>query len=90
MAQAFMAQHDKHQGIKKAHVTATFPLSDELAAQLQEIVRKMTPAKQIELDRHIDPTLLGGYVLQVEDKRLDQSLRKRLSVISEQLLIKDY
>ena len=90
IAQAFLAQYDEYQGIKKAHVTTTFPLSDELAAQLQQIVQKMTPAKQVELDRHIDPALLGGYVLQVEDKRLDQSLRKQLSVISDQLLVKNY
>lgn len=90
IAQAFLAQHDEYQGIKKAHVTTTFPLSDELALQLQQIVQKMTPAKQVELDQHIDPTLLGGYVLQVEDKRLDQSLRKRLRLLKKEYVTAGY
>lgn len=90
IAQAFLAQYDEYQGIKKAHVTTTFPLSDELATQLQKIVQKMTPAKQIELDQHIDSALLGGYVLQVEDKRLDQSLRKRLRLLKKEYVTAGY
>ncbi|MEM9416950.1 MAG: ATP synthase F1 subunit delta [Bacteroidota bacterium] len=90
MAQAFLTQYHQHQGIKKAHVTTTFPLSTELESQLQQLVQKMTVAKKIELDQHIDPTLLGGYVLAVEDKRLDQSLRKKLLKLRKSYITAGY
>ena len=90
MAQAWLAQYDQHQGIKKAQVTTTFPLSDKLARQLQAMIQQMTPCQQVVLDQRIDPTLIGGYVLQVEDKRLDQSVRKKLRTLQKKYIVAGY
>lgn len=90
MAQAFLAQYHQHQGIKLAQVTTTFPLSDQLTRQLQEMVQKITPCQQVILEHSIDPDLIGGYVLQVEDKRLDQSLRKKLLTLKMNCVTEGY
>ncbi len=90
MSQAFLAQYDQHQGIKKAQVTTTFPLSDKLTRQLRGIIQKITPCKQVVLDQRIDPSLIGGYVLQVEGKRLDQSLRKKLRTLKKKYIVEGY
>ena len=90
MAQVFLVQYNQHQGIQLAQVTTTFPLSDQLTLQLQEIVQKMVPCQQVILEHKIDPALIGGYVLQVEDKRLDQSLRKKLLTLKMNCVTEGY
>ena len=90
IAQAFLAQYNQHQGIKKAHVTTTFPLSEKLVLQFQQLVQKITPGRKVLLDQHVDPSLIGGYVLEVEDKRLDQSLRKSLHTLKKEYVTAGY
>ena len=90
MTQAFLAQYDQYKGIKTAQVTTTFPLSDQLTLQLQQIVQKISPCQQVILEQSIDPTLIGGYVLRVEDKRLDQSLRKKLRTLQQNCVTEGY
>jgi len=81
--QAFLTQHDQHQGIKKAQVATTFPLSDWVSSQLQRIVQQIAPCQQVIFEQTIDPTLIGGYVLQVDDILLDRSLRKQLLMLQK-------
>lgn len=83
MARTFLVQHDQHQGIKTAQVTTAFPLSDQLTLQLQQIVQQIALCQKVILEQYIDPALIGGYTLRIEDKRLDQSLRKKLLTLKK-------
>jgi F-type H+-transporting ATPase subunit delta len=91
IAEAFLTQDDQHQGIKRAKVTTTFALSDKLAQQVQEMVLQIAaPCKKVVLAQCIDPTLIGGYVLRVDGKRLDQSLRRKLLVFEKNYVTEGY
>jgi F-type H+-transporting ATPase subunit delta len=90
MTRAFLAQYDQYQGIKTARVTTAFPLSDQITSQFQKIVQQISPYRQVILEQSVDTTLIGGYVLQVEDKRLDQSLRKKLLTLRKDFVTKMY
>jgi F-type H+-transporting ATPase subunit delta len=87
---AFLTQYNQHQGIQIAQVITTFPLTSQLTLQLQEIARKISPCRHVILDQHIDSTLIGGYVLQIEDKRFDQSLRKNLLTLQKNCVTEGY
>jgi len=90
MAQAFLAQYYQYKSIKTAQVTAALLLSDQLILQLQKIVRQISPCQHVILEQCIDPDLIGGYVLRVEDKRLDQSLRKKLRTLQKNCVAGGY
>ena len=90
MTQSFLDQYEQHRSIKKAQVTTTFPLSEQLTLQLQQIVQQISPCQQVILEKNIDPTLIGGYVLRVDDKRLDRSLRKQLLTLQKNCLTEGY
>lgn len=83
MVKAFFALYDRYQSIKTAHVTTVCPLSKALVSQVQQIAQQITPCRKMNVVQYLDPTLIGGYVLQIEDKRFDQSLRKQLHVLLE-------
>jgi F-type H+-transporting ATPase subunit delta len=87
---AFLTQYNQHQGIQIAQVITTFPLSDQFTLQLQEIVQRISLCQHVVLEQRIDAALIGGYVLQVGDKRVDQSLRKKLLELQRNCMTDGY
>lgn len=90
IAQEFLTQYDQRKGITKARVTTTFPLSEQLIAQFKQAIQQIVPCEEVLLDHHLDPALIGGYVLRVEDKQLDQSLRSKLNNLKKHYMTGGY
>jgi len=72
------------QGIIKACVTTAIPLGEELAQGLKEKLEKKT-RKKIEMEKEVDPSIIGGMVVVVGDKIIDRSVRYQLSQIKEKV-----
>lgn len=85
IAEEFIKIYNEHKGIQKATVTTTTALTDELRKQFIDVVSKST-GKTVELEEKVDPRLIGGYVLRVNDRQVDTSLRARLNELKLQLL----
>jgi F-type H+-transporting ATPase subunit delta len=66
-------------------LTTAFELSDE---QAREIVRQIEQAsgRQVDATRSVDPSLIGGLVLQAGSMRLDASIRGRLERLRRELV----
>ena len=80
IAKEFHEQYNAHKNIQPAQVTTTFPLDEAMRARFREIVVEST-GKQVELKEKIDPKLVGGYILKVGDRQIDESLRSRLQAL---------
>ncbi|WP_221393363.1 ATP synthase F1 subunit delta [Dyadobacter sp. NIV53] len=85
IADEFIKQYNEYKGILKATVITTTPLTEELRKQFNNIVATAT-GKRIELEEKIDPKLIGGYILRVNDRQIDASLRSRLNELKLQLV----
>ena len=60
-----------------AEVITSIPLSEEMAEKLRRALTKATK-KQVFLKPRVDPSILGGAIVRVENKIIDGSLRRRL------------
>jgi len=70
--------------VQVAHVTSAMPLTPDE----QEALRQRVHARygsEVELDFHVDPSILGGIILQVGDKVIDGSIAGRLTTLHERL-----
>jgi F-type H+-transporting ATPase subunit delta len=76
-AKQFVAQYNVINGIEMAVVTTAIPLDEELRANIKALVMKRT-GHQVVMKEKIDPAIIGGYILQVGDRRIDDSVRSRL------------
>ena len=85
IADEFLIAYNDFQGIQKATVTTTTPLTEELRKQFTEIVANAT-GKTVELEEKLDENLIGGYLLRVNDRQVDASLRSRLNELKLQLV----
>jgi F-type H+-transporting ATPase subunit delta len=77
IAQEFFAQYNVHNNILKAQVTTTFPLTDDLRKRFQTTLVEAT-GKTIELEENVNPELIGGFILKIGDKQVDESLKSKL------------
>jgi len=84
IADEFIKAYDEYRGIQKATVITTTPLTEDLRTQFNKIVSEAT-GKTVELEEKVDPALIGGYLLRVNDRQIDASLRSRLNELKLQL-----
>jgi F-type H+-transporting ATPase subunit delta len=84
MAAELDALVDESEGRVGVELTTAFELSDEEAAG---IVRRIEAAsgRIVEATRKVDPSLIGGLILQAGSLRVDASVRGRLERLRHQL-----
>ena len=58
-------------------VTTSFPINDELRDQFKGIVSKAY-GKEIELAEKVDKEIIGGFILKVGDRQIDESIKSKL------------
>lgn len=81
----FLGLYRQEEGVKSALLTTATELSPELTSQIQQRLEKEYKA-QIELTKQVDESLIGGFVLRVDDKQLDASIASQLKKVKEKLL----
>jgi F-type H+-transporting ATPase subunit delta len=89
IAIAFKTQYQELKGIVVAEVTTTFALSDDLRNSFKKIVSEGL-GKQVDLKEKVDANLVGGFVLKVGDKQLDQSVQAQLRRLKNKMLDSTY
>jgi F-type H+-transporting ATPase subunit delta len=71
----------QQKGIAKLKITSQAKLD---SGTINDIVKHFS--KQVELEEEIDPDLIGGIVLEIdEDVRIDGSIKKKLETLRETL-----
>jgi F-type H+-transporting ATPase subunit delta len=74
----------EHEGVIHADLTTAVELSDEEAQELLTQIERAS-GRKVEATRSVDPSLIGGIVLQVGSHRLDASVRGRLERLRREL-----
>ena len=77
IADAFVVIYKKHHRILPVKLTTSAPLDEETRKNLLEMLHKDLDHK-IELIEHIDPEVIGGFVLNFDNKKYDASIRRKL------------
>jgi F-type H+-transporting ATPase subunit delta len=78
ICEQFQAAVRKMKGIVLAEVTSAVPLNEGQTAAIQDKVKAMTGASDVEIATTIDPSILGGVIIKVGSQLLDSSLRSQL------------
>jgi F-type H+-transporting ATPase subunit delta len=94
IAGEFHNAYNAYKGIGKASVTTTIAMDAKTRLQFETIVKQLSNSKEVELEEKIDKDLIGGFVLNVEDKQIDASIQNQLKKLklkfSENPYIKEF
>ena len=80
----FEKLYNKHNNIEKAVATTAVAMSDELKAKLVDKLQSIT-GKKIVLTNKVDPSCLGGVILQFNDMQFNDSISGKLETLKNQL-----
>ncbi|UII28506.1 ATP synthase F1 subunit delta [Fulvivirga maritima] len=78
IAKEFHVQYNIINGIEVASVTTAVALTPELRAQIEEMVKKISSKQKVDLVEKVDQEIIGGYILKVGDRQIDDSLKTKL------------
>ena len=81
----FTSLKNREQGILIADVTSAFPLSKK---QQEALIKKLTTltGRKIQIRTHKDPSIIGGLILKIGDRRIDGSVAGRLNALRSSML----
>lgn len=85
----FLVQYKAHQGIRVVKVKSAVVLGEGSRKVLLEKLRIALDSK-IELQELVDPRLIGGFVVQIDDQRYDASIRSKLNKLDRQFDVNIY
>jgi len=85
MAQAYIDAYRKHNNLIQCQLTVPTNLSDSTLAKIKSIVEGKTQ-KDVEFAVQVDPSILGGFVLEYDARCLDASVAGQLRNIRKQLV----
>lgn len=87
MTAAYIDLYRRENNIIRVEVESAAPLSDDARKRLRAIIAKKMPADgTIELFEKVDPALIGGFVININNERLDASLKNELEQLRLNLL----
>ncbi len=85
VARNFLKRYREHLGIKSAQLTTVVEISENQKQQIIDTVKASYKA-DIDMELNINPDLIGGFVLKVEDTQYDASIVTQLKNIKKELL----
>lgn len=90
IATAFIEQYKTYKGIRTVKLTTAVPVSEEVRKAIADKVRNGKGDEQIELITQVDAELIGGFILEVGDRMIDDSIAYELNNIRHQFENNDF
>ena len=84
IATEFQIQYNILKGYQEADLTTTIKLDDNLRKKFNDLVENISKKKPM-LNEIVDKDIVGGFVLNVGDRRLDNSIKSQLGQLKREL-----
>lgn len=86
IADAFVLYFRQERHIRRVEVISAAPLDPTLLARIKSLVEAHLHGDSMEFSTSVDPTLVGGFVVDIDNERLDASISRRLKELRQSLL----
>jgi F-type H+-transporting ATPase subunit delta len=84
IARVFIHETMKYKGITKSVLTSASKLDEKVKEQIISMISDLFKTK-VEFEAVIDPEIIGGFILRVDDNYIDASVRNKLNKIRKEL-----
>ena len=76
---AFLEEHDRRRGQISAEVISAVPFDGIREASVKKIVARLAGSDKVSLSMRVDPSLIGGLVVRIGSRMIDNSIKTKLS-----------
>jgi len=84
IARVFIHETMKYRGITESTLTTAVKVDEKVKNQITELISKVFKTK-VELKHNIEPGIIGGFILRVDDNYIDASIKNKLRKIKKEL-----
>lgn len=87
MAAEFEKQYKVFKGISTVKITTATPLNDAELKRIQDkLLESNITSKSIEFSLVVNPEIIGGFVIQIEDNLYDASVTRKLNDLRKEFM----
>jgi F-type H+-transporting ATPase subunit delta len=90
IADAFITQYKVMKNIRTVKLTTAAAMSETISKTIADKIAAFMPADTMDIKTEVDASLIGGFVLEVEDKLYDASVRRSLNDIRSKIIDTSY
>lgn len=90
IAEEFHRQYNQLKGIQVAQITTATPLDDKMRNEFISIIKKISDKKEIQLKEEVNEDIIGGFVLTVGDRQIDDTIKSKLALLKRDLTKNQY
>ena len=81
----FIHETKKYKGITESVLTTAVKVDARVKKQITDLISDVFKTK-VELKEIVDPEIIGGFILQIDDNYIDASIRNKLRKIKKELI----
>ena len=81
IAREFHNAYNEYKGVGKATIATAVPLDQKLRSEFENMVKRYSNKKEVELIEKVDKDMIGGFVLNIGDKQIDASIRSKMKAL---------
>ena len=89
IAEEFLRLYKENKGLKTVYLTTAVPVDETIRKRVIDLVGAQT-GKKIELIEKVDPSIIGGVVLKIDDSLYDSSLNFKLNELKKEFQVNTY
>lgn len=83
---AFIDQYNKVKNITAVMLTTAVEADEAVKEQVKKLIKEKANISEIELQTKVDENIIGGFILQYEDKMYDASIHRQLEILDDSFL----
>lgn len=84
ISRQFIEEYKAHLNIETVRVTTAFPIDEPMREKVLTVARRFS-SKTIEFREKVDPGIIGGFILDLGDRRYDASIKRKLNDMKKHL-----
>lgn len=81
IANDFHRAYNEYHGIGSASLVTAFKIDPEIRKQIEAVAIKLSRKEKTDLIEKVDPSLIGGFILNVGDQQIDTSIAGKLKAL---------
>lgn len=79
----FLTLYRNFLNIKQSEIKTAVPISSDFKRKIENLIKEVYNC-EVELDQKVDESLIGGFILKIDDKQLDASISTKLKNIKKE------
>ncbi|MDL2290113.1 F0F1 ATP synthase subunit delta [Paludibacteraceae bacterium OttesenSCG-928-F17] len=86
IARMYLEVYRKDKGIQYATLTTSESISEETKKEFEKLVMQYVKCECVEFHTKVEPDIIGGFILQIDDQRLNASVKNQLTLMKQDLM----